>query len=54
MTIDGAGKIHFLATFVVAVAAVYLVVTGQFETRLLGFAILIADIIQFGLFYEKL
>ncbi len=54
MSIDGAGKLHFFVTFVTAAISVSMVASNSFETRLAGFALLVACLLFFAKFYEKL
>ena len=54
MTRDGASKVHLFVSFVVAIVALAMVINNTFEIRVAGILLLLADIIQFGMFYEKL
>ena len=54
MSIDGASKPHLFATIIVGLFAVYMIMSGAFETRVLGFLVLILDLVFFAKFYEKL
>ncbi len=54
MTIDGASKLHLFATTIVGLFALYMIMSGELQTRSAGFLLLIADLFFFGKFYEKL
>ncbi len=54
MSIDGASKPHLFATAIVGLFALYMIMFGSSEARIAGFLLLIADILLFGKFYEKL
>ncbi len=54
MSIDGAGKLHMFACFVIALAAIGMIAQGNFEARVAGLVLLVLDALFLGKFYEKL
>ncbi|MBI2085007.1 MAG: hypothetical protein HYT71_00670 [Candidatus Aenigmarchaeota archaeon] len=54
MTIDGTNKLHLFVTIIAGLFGLYMIMFGDFQTRVTGFLILLADIIFLGKFYEKL
>jgi len=54
MSIHGANSLHVFLSFVAAIIALFLITSTTFEIRVGGLMLLLADIIQFGMLYEKL